>query len=102
MGDERELYRTVLTSFHSQNYAVCILTSRRILIKWDYGTVNQYFLGEIRSVRASDLNKKVRKRFSRKSDPATIEIYFNNGSYIILHAESRQLATQIQNSLMPF
>ena len=53
MAEERELYRTRIHEFVPKTNGVMIVSSARLIIRWDYGEVAQYPLHHIRSVMAS-------------------------------------------------
>jgi hypothetical protein len=102
MEAERELYRTTLINGEATDYAECILTDRRLLIRWHSGGFDQYSLRSISAVWAEDMPRSLRKRFRGKTNPATIRLDLVSRRQVWLYSATRELASQIQQGLRPY
>ena len=102
MDAERLIYRTTLIDWEATNYAECILSDQRLIIRWHDAGFDQYSLRTIEAVWLEDMPRSLRKRFRGQTDPATVRIELASGRKIWLYSASGQLAAQIQRALIPF
>lgn len=119
---ERELYRTTVCRRHwipggmgtERSYLTiwgdCAVTNQRIVVKWENGDISQYMLAQIRGVSVNPEGKFYTRRF-KKENPGIMHIKLTIAGH---QAESwkdsgewnttsaRELASQIQNAMLPF
>ena len=98
MAEERELYRTRIHEFVPKTNGVMIVSSARLIIRWDYGEVAQYPLHHIRSVMASS---DVRHVYFQKRPGVRITLM--NGKALVYETPAAaKLASQIEKAMLPF
>jgi hypothetical protein len=95
---EREIYRaSVIGMYKEPIHGTCIVTSERVIIRWNGDTVVQYMFADIRSVSGYHLEHDT----SSKDFPAIVYMRLVNDSEIRLRADE-MLAEKIQSTMVPF
>ncbi len=122
MAEERVLYKTRVCRRHwipggmgtERSYlniwGDCAVTNQRIVVKWENGDISQYLLAQINGVSVSPNGPFYTRRF-KKENPGILHIKLNivghkteswkdSGAWNTTSA--RELASQIQNAMLPF
>jgi hypothetical protein len=111
MEDERELYRTrIVKPRHGvadiDRWADCILTNRRLLVKWDNGALSQHMLTDITDIscgRIVDKTQLVKKHFAdANSGRVFISLVTSEYALSWYSTSAYELVKQIQKAMMPF
>jgi hypothetical protein len=107
MESEHELYRTKVLNIN-EVWGDCILTNRRLMVKWDNGNMSQYLLTSINNVWSETFPPKatrsLRSKFRDRPNPTTVKITLTHDALPIhwWSAPGRELVAQIQKAIMPF
>ena len=111
MEGERELYRTRIADRAPNGEiggsADCILTDRRVLVKWDNGVLSQYMLTDITHIWCEPLlkNRYMKKHFGDAGAGAgqiNINLVTQRSSLLWYSTSAYELIKQTQKAMMPF
>lgn len=110
MEGESEIYRTRVSRevyvggprSHRYPNADIIVTNKRLILKWDYGDLEQYLLRDIRKVQSYF----ERRRFKKNATPEVwiTLVTSRDGSPDIrlLTPEAAELVSEVQNAMISF